>query len=100
MILKIVQYPSPLLKQKSRPVDPIDKEVRKLVDDMFETMYDAPGVGLAAPQVGINKRILVVDCGQLEGDERKPDPRVLINPTIVSREEKITWEEGCLSLPN
>jgi peptide deformylase len=99
MILKIVTYPSPLLKKKSAPVEKVDKEVRTLIDNMFETMYDAPGVGLAAPQIGLLKQILIVDTGRLEDEERKPDPKVLINPKIVTREGKITWEEGCLSLP-
>lgn len=101
MILPIVKYPDPVLKKKSEPVEKVDLEIQKLVEDMFETMYAAPGVGLAAPQVGILKRILIVDIGgRLEGNERtRPDPRVLINPTIVTREEKIVWEEGCLSLP-
>lgn len=99
MILPIVKYPSPILKKKSASVERVDQEIQKLIDDMFETMYDAPGVGLAAPQVGINKRLLVVDVGQADGDQRKPDPRVIINPVIKTREEKIIWEEGCLSLP-
>lgn len=99
MILEIVKYPDPVLKKKSVPVDPVDREVRELIESMFETMYNAPGVGLAAPQVGISKRILIVDVGRLEGETRKPDPRVLINPVIKMREEKITWDEGCLSLP-
>lgn len=101
MILNILKYPDPLLKKKSESVEKVDREIQKLVEDMFETMYDAPGVGLAAPQIGILKRILIVDVGgRLEGEgKRKPDPKVLINPTIITREEKIIWEEGCLSLP-
>lgn len=99
MILNIVTYPNPVLKKKSAPVEKVDREVHDLIENMFETMYNAPGVGLAAPQVGILKRILVVDVGHLEGETRKPDPRAIINPVIKSREEKIIWEEGCLSLP-
>jgi peptide deformylase len=99
MILPIVTYPNPLLKKRSVPVQHFDKELRTLVDNMFETMYAAPGVGLAAPQVGILERVLVIDVGRLEGDERKADPRVIINPGIGRREGKVTWEEGCLSLP-
>ena len=100
MILKIVQYPDSILKKKSAPVESVDAEVRGLIDHMFETMYDAPGVGLAAPQVGILKRILVIDVGRLEDQKQKPDPRAIINPVITNREDKIVWEEGCLSLPN
>ncbi len=104
MILKIVQYPDPVLKKVAAPVAKVDAGVQKLIDDMYETMYDAPGVGLAAPQVGISSRILVVDVGLLEADEagkekHKPDPKAIINPVIKIREEKIIWEEGCLSLP-
>jgi len=100
MILEIVRYPSAVLKRVAKPVEKIDAEIQKLIDDMYETMYDAPGVGLAAPQVGISKRILVIDVGQLEGETRKPDPRAIINPTVSTREGKILWEEGCLSLPH
>jgi len=99
MILEIVKYPSAVLKKVSKPVEKIDAAIQKLIDDMYETMYDAPGVGLAAPQVGIAKRILVVDVGQLEGEQRKPDPKAIVNPTVSAREGKILWEEGCLSLP-
>ena len=99
MILKIVKYPDPILKKISTPVVQVDHEVLALIDDMFETMYDAPGVGLAAPQVGINKRILVVDVGRLEGETHHPDPRAIINPVIESRSGKIIEEEGCLSIP-
>lgn len=100
MLLKIVQYPSAVLKKISKPVEKVDRDIQELIENMFETMYAAPGVGLAAPQVGISKRILVIDVGQLEGKERKPDPKAIINPVIKTREEKIVWEEGCLSLPN
>jgi len=99
MLLKIVEYPSPLLKQKSKPVASVNAEVRQLISDMFETMYAANGVGLAAPQVGINERVLVIDVGRVENDETKPNPIALINPTFETKEGKLTWEEGCLSLP-
>lgn len=99
MILKILTYPNPLLKKKSVPVTQVDRAIQELINNMFETMYAAPGVGLAAPQIGILQRILVVDVGRLEGETHHPDPKVLINPTITTREGKITWEEGCLSLP-
>lgn len=104
MILEIVKYPSPVLKQVAKPVEKIDAELQKLIDDMYETMYAAPGVGLAAPQVGISQRILVVDVGLVEKDvegreTHKPDPKAIINPIVTHREGKIVWEEGCLSLP-
>jgi len=99
MILDILKYPDPLLKKKSAPVPQVDREIQEFIDNMFETMYAAPGVGLAAPQVGLLKRILVVDVGRLEGETRKPDPKAIINPVIKTREGKIVWEEGCLSLP-
>lgn len=99
MILDILKYPNPLLKKKSVPVDHVDKAVQELIENMFETMYDAPGVGLAAPQIGILKRILIIDIGRLEGETRRPDPKAIVNPIIRSREGKIVWEEGCLSLP-
>ncbi len=100
MRLKILTYPDPILKKKSGPVKKADRSLQELVENMFETMYNAPGVGLAAPQVGILQRILVVDVGRLEGETHKSDPKVLINPVIKTREDKIIWEEGCLSLPN
>ncbi len=104
MILEIVKYPNPVLKKVAKPVAKIDQEVQALIDNMYETMYAAPGVGLAAPQVGVSQRILVVDVGVLEKDEKgadvhRPDPKAIVNPTITTREGKIIWEEGCLSLP-
>ena len=95
-LLEILQAPHPLLKAKAKPVDGIDEEVRRLIADMFETMYKAPGIGLAAPQVGVSKRIVVMDVA--DGEERRP--MVLINPEILWRSsERATAEEGCLSLP-
>jgi peptide deformylase len=99
MLLEILKYPNPLLKKKSAPVERVDREVQELIENMFETMYAAPGVGLAAPQIGVLKRILVIDVGRLEGETRKPDPKAIVNPAIKTREGKIVWEEGCLSLP-
>jgi peptide deformylase len=104
MILDIVKYPDPVLKKVAKPIEKVDAEVQKLIDDMYETMYAAPGVGLAAPQVAISKRILVIDVGLLEKDEQgqethKPDPKAIINPIITIQEGKILWDEGCLSLP-
>ena len=99
MLLAIVKYPDPVLKKKSLPVAHVDREIRELIDNLFETMYAAPGVGLAAPQVGVLKRVLVIDVGRLERETRRSDPRAIINPVFKSKEGKITWEEGCLSLP-
>lgn len=89
-------HPGDVLTTRAEPVAEIDDEIRALVDDMAETMYDAPGVGLAAPQVGVSKRITVID---ISGPEEQADLRVLINPQILQAEGKITWEEGCLSIP-
>lgn len=96
-ILQVYEYPHPILKQKAVPVEQVDDELRKLLDDMLETMYDAPGVGLAAPQIGVSKRIVVIDAAM---DDEEPAPMYFINPEIVWRsEEKKICEEGCLSVP-
>lgn len=95
-LLDIVLYPDPFLRTKTKPIQEVTDEVRTLVADMVETMYDAPGIGLAAPQIGSDKRVCVIDCSASE----EPDKLwVLINPEIVKKEGKITWEEGCLSIP-
>lgn len=99
MLLKIIQYPDPELKKKSAPVESINEEIRDLISNMFETMYASGGVGLAAPQVGILKRIIVIDVGRTENETTHPDPIAIINPELESKEGKLTWEEGCLSLP-
>ncbi len=96
-ILKILTYPDPKLKKKSAPVEKIDKEIEKLLDDMAETMSDAPGVGLAAPQVGINLRVVVIDVSARQQDS--PGLIELINPVIISTEGVQIEEEGCLSIP-
>ena len=94
---EIITYPHPILKAKAKPIDRVDDSVRKLVDDMVETMYAAPGVGLAAPQVAESVQLCIVDPAVQDG---KPgDLVVLINPRILRAEGKITWNEGCLSLP-
>jgi peptide deformylase len=94
---EIIVLPDKRLRQVSDPVKAVDAEVRTLVDDMFETMYKAPGVGLAAIQVGVPRRIVTVDTAKK--DEPK-QPQVFINPEIVwSSDEKSTYEEGCLSIP-
>ncbi len=97
MIYPIIKYPDPLLARKAEPVTVFDKELAKLVDDMFESMYAAEGIGLAAPQIAISKRIFIVDVSF--GKEPK-DKLVLINPEILSHEGKQLEEEGCLSLPD
>lgn len=99
---EILTFPDPRLALTAEPVKEVDDEIRQLIDDMFETMYDAEGVGLAAPQVGVSKRVIVVDCGPRE-EEQHPlqpsQPVALVNPEVASAEGKITWEEGCLSVP-
>lgn len=102
-IRPIIEVPDPLLRQKSTPVERVDDEVRTLITDMFETMYAAPGIGLAAIQVGIPKRILVIDLQEPaeEGGEPVRDPRVFVNPEIVeSSDQEVPYTEGCLSVPD
>jgi len=96
MILKIVKYPEPVLQQPGEPVTEFDADLRKFVDDMLETMYASQGIGLAAQQVGVAKRITVIDLSQGKDPEQK---LVLINPEIIEREGKQYEEEGCLSFP-
>ncbi len=94
-LLPILQYPDPLLHTVAKPVAQVDDRIRQLVDDMLETMYDAKGVGLAATQVNVHERLVVIDTS-----EERNEPLVLINPEIVwTSEEMIVWEEGCLSVP-
>ena len=96
MPLEIVKFPDPILERPTEPVTELNDELRKLVDDMFESMYAAKGIGLAAPQVGVSKRLTVID---LSFKERPEDKIVLINPEVILREGKQYEEEGCLSLP-
>lgn len=94
----ILIHPDPRLKKLCAPVPDVSDELRKLADDMLETMYHAPGIGLAAPQVGVLDRLIVLDCVKEEGAE--PKPLVMFNPEILaSSDEKNTYEEGCLSIP-
>ena len=94
----IIKLPDKRLRLSSEPVKRVDAGIRKLVDDMFETMYDAPGIGLAAIQIGIAKRVVTMDLSKKEDAH---EPRVLINPEIIwSSEEQTTREEGCLSIPD
>jgi len=95
-VLPILCFPNPVLKEKARPVQKIDDSIRKLVQDMAETMYAAPGVGLAANQVGSLFRLAVIDA--TAANEPK-NLLVLINPEIISAEGECTWDEGCLSVP-
>lgn len=98
-IRPILLHPDPRLKKVSDPVGDISDEIKKLADDMLTTMYDAPGIGLAAPQVGVGARLLVMDCAKDEGEPAQP--MVLINPEILwTSDETNTHEEGCLSLPD
>ena len=96
MILEVVKYGDPVLTQRAEEVTEFDEKLRKLVDNMFETMYGAPGVGLAAPQVGILKRLFVMDCSSGKNKKQKI---VLINPVIQTEEGEQVGEEGCLSFP-
>ena len=94
----ILIHPDPRLKKVCAPVADITDELRKLADDMLETMYDAPGVGLAAPQIGVLDRLIVVDCIKEEGEA--PRPLIMFNPEIIaSSDETSVYEEGCLSIP-
>ena len=95
----ILIHPDPRLKKVCPPVSEITDEVRALADDMLETMYDAPGIGLAAPQVGVLTRLIVLDCVKEEGEA--PRPIVMINPEVVAASDEVnTYEEGCLSIPD
>jgi peptide deformylase len=96
MIQPILTYPDPELKKKSAPVTIINDSVRQLVEDMAETMYDAPGVGLAAPQIGVHQRVIVID---IAGSDEPPALIAAINPVIVHAEGETFEEEGCLSVP-
>ncbi len=96
MIYPIVKFPDPILQQPAEPVTVFDAKLRQLVDDMFSSMYDAQGIGLAAPQIGISKRLTVIDVSFQKDPKQK---LVLINPEIVETSGKQTEEEGCLSLP-
>src|ERR1700758_3629576 len=96
MIREIVKFPDPILERPTEPVTEFNEDLRKLVDDMFESMYAAKGIGLAAPQIGVPKRLTVIDLSFQKNPEEKI---VLINPEIIFREGKQYEEEGCLSLP-
>jgi peptide deformylase len=93
-LLNILEYPDPRLRTKAQPVTTFDAALSQLIDDMFETMYAAPGIGLAATQVDVHQRLIVIDVS-----ENRSEPLVFINPEILSREGTDTMEEGCLSVP-
>lgn len=96
---KILIHPDPRLKKVCAAVPDISDDLRKLADDMLETMYDAPGIGLAAPQVGVLERVIVLDC--VKEDGAKPEPLVMVNPRVISSsEETNVYDEGCLSIPD
>jgi len=97
-VKKILIEPNKLLRQVSKSVEKVGVEERTLMDDMLDTMYEAPGIGLAAIQIGVPKRIIVMDIG---GEENKREPRYFVNPVIKNKnEEKTKYEEGCLSVPD
>ena len=97
-IRPVITLPDPLLREASTPIETIDAELERLIDDMFATMYDAPGIGLAAVQVGVPLRLVVLDVA---GKDAEPDPICLINPVIERfGDERRVYEEGCLSLPD
>ena len=97
-IREILTVPNPILKQVSQPVEAVDDALRALMDDMLETMYDAPGIGLAAIQIGVPKRVIVMD---LAGPDQERQPRYFVNPEILwSSEDTAPYEEGCLSVPD
>jgi peptide deformylase len=101
-LLPIIETPHPLLREISTPVDSVTDEVRALIDDMFETMYAAPGIGLAAIQVGVPRRVLVIDLQEPEEEGGEPvrDPLVFINPEILETSDTLqVYSEGCLSVP-
>ncbi len=110
-VLEVFTYPHPVLKKIAEPIQEVDDEIRKLAQDMLDTMYNAPGVGLAAPQVGKSIRLIVIDTRSRDenGEPTTEDmteleqavqyPLILINPEIVKKEGDIKWEEGCLSVP-
>jgi len=92
--LTILEFPDPRLRTRAQPVEHVDGELRKLIDDMFETMYAAPGIGLAATQVNVHKRVLVIDIS-----ETRDQPLALVNPEVIQRQGIEETEEGCLSVP-
>jgi peptide deformylase len=98
MIYPILKIPNKKLREKCEPIEKIDKNIKTILDNMAETMYGAPGIGLAAIQIGINKQLVVIDCEY--GENKKKKPLFLINPEIIWKSEEMTiFKEGCLSIP-
>ena len=94
----IVTLPDPILRKVAAPIERVDADLRRLMDDMFATMYDAPGVGLAAPQIGISRRLIVMDPTK---DEEENQPLAMVNPQLLQRSDELrVHEEGCLSIPD
>lgn len=93
---KIVCYPDPILREKSEEIKEIDSTIKELAEDMVDTMYENNGIGLAAPQVGVTKRLITVD---ISGPDKRENPIVMINPQIVEKQGEVEGEEGCLSFP-
>ena len=96
MVREIVIWPDPILKERALPVDRVDDDVRRLLDDMAETMYAADGVGLAAPQIAVKKRVIVIDASPRQEGQKLVH---LVNPEIIRTEGQLTYTEGCLSIP-
>jgi peptide deformylase len=96
---EVLKFPDKRLRQISKPIDEITDEIRALAQDMCDVMYDEPGIGLAAPQLGVPVRLIVVDTTWTQEDGER-DPLILVNPEITERDGKITWTEGCLSVPD
>ncbi|GAF87101.1 unnamed protein product [marine sediment metagenome] len=96
---EVLKFPDPRLREMSKPVVEIDDEIRELARDMCDVMYDEPGIGLAAPQVGSPVRLIVIDTEWTDQDAER-NPLILINPEITEREGSISWSEGCLSVPD
>ena len=100
-VLPILIIPDTRLRAPCAPVVAVDNELRALTDDMLETMYKAPGIGLAAPQIGVMKRVVVIDVAKRQDEGATPEPMVFFNPVVTwSSEERSTYEEGCLSIPD
>lgn len=104
-LLPIIEIPDPILRTQSAPVERVDDEVKRLIADMFETMYEAPGIGLAAVQVAVQRRLVVIDLQEPESDEEDAEPvrrpHVFINPEILHRSDaRKVYNEGCLSIPD
>jgi peptide deformylase len=100
MVLDIITYPNPILKKISKPVERFDKELHKLLDDMYETMVKAEGIGLAGIQVGVDRRVLIIDLGDEEGKQSRDTLIEVINPEFLEWEGSMKGKEGCLSIPD